>query len=371
MCVYGPASKVSAPETDTYREYFLLYVHGYNVSQSAAYTEIDEVYRRTFWAGYRGNFVGIAWEGDEGVGFNPFAANVENAFQSSMALRDFVRDEIRTGKGAALEKTFFMAHSLGCQVAMDAMRLYQVSNPGQKLVQTLTLVEPAFWSETCWPSDSVTYSAADPITYDVAALRRSSWAFFFNQPGARSADSVVSLVNSFNTDDYALWAMIIDDYFVRNRGLHYDRPAATADRTAHANTPTSPASSGSCNLAHQTPALLKLTGRKQDYTTHDIERPQGQQPMAIASSIDAAGKGFLAYSHNGHKGGKDRNIAAIVNNTDMNFLEALLGNWAEGWGPLPDGGLVTGDPFVTPLAQVWPWYEDLGNCGAYKPEKER
>jgi hypothetical protein len=372
MCVYGPATKVSGPDTDTYREYFLLYVHGYNVSQNAAYTEIGEVYRRTFWAGYRGNFVGITWEGDEGVGFNPFAANVGNAFQTAMALRDFIRDQIRTAKGTALEKTFFMAHSLGCQVAMDAMRLYQVSNPAQKLVQTLTLVEPAFWSETCWPKAPVPYSATDPITYDVASLRQHSWAFFFNQPGSGSADSLGTLVNSYNPDDYALWAMMIDEHFIRNRGLHYDRLAATADRTAHANTPTSPPSSGSRNLAHQIPALLKLTGRKQDYTVHDLERPQGQQPMGGASNIDAAGKGFLPYSHNGHKGGMDKDIGSIVNETDMSFLEAIFGVWGEGWGPLPGGGLVTGDPFVTPLAQIWEWYSsELVGKGSYERAVER
>jgi len=63
----------------------------------------------------------------------PYAENVENAFQTSPVLMEFLRDRIRGAYGAALDDTYLVAHSLGTQVSMDAMRLYQYSDPGQQL----------------------------------------------------------------------------------------------------------------------------------------------------------------------------------------------------------------------------------------------
>jgi pimeloyl-ACP methyl ester carboxylesterase len=320
----------------------------------------------------------------------PFADNVENGFQTAAALRDFVHGQIRTSFGAALDKTFLMAHSLGSQVAMDAMRLHQVSSPGGKLVRALTLVEPAFWSEMCWPAADVTYSddtstagIYEGITYSPDALRRNSWCFYFNQPPYRPRDSVDVLINSRNRDDFALWIMVCDDIFVRNGhlddpGPHYDRPAPPDYRLAvPALGASDPAwdHDESRNLAHQIPAMLQ-TGprldsngnvagnhRRTNYAPDDLQPPQGQIDMDAsmgAVPIDAMVDGdWDKYSHNGHKGGEDADIDAFMDDLRRDDATIL------------DLRHFNDDKFPTPLAQVWKWFVKVQGDGAYTIKREK
>jgi hypothetical protein len=251
------------------------------------------------------------------------------------------------------------------------MRLYQVEHPGSKLINTLTLIEPAFWTEMTWSETDVTYIGVDPITYSVPQLKRMSWAFYFNQAGPKPIDSVTKLLNSYNRDDFALWAMIIDDFFLRNPHRHYNRPAATADRVTYDDTPTFPPSSGALNLAHQIPALLKLGARRNSYTVHDVELVQGQQPTAITiqfdDNINAKGLGFDQWSHNGHKGGFDKDISAIITLPDFDLLQALFG--PDRIPSLAPYGL-DAPSFDTPLPQIWVWFNSLQSKQSYQSGEE-
>jgi hypothetical protein len=316
----------------------------------------------------------LTWEGNEIL--PDYAINVENAFQTSPRLMEFIRDKIRgpppSGYGAELAMTDFLAHSLGTQVALDAMRLYQVYYPGAKLINTLTLIEPAIWSETFWDEARVSYGGLEPVYYEKYELQRMSWAFWFNQSAHKPLDSVNRLINSYNRDDFGLWAMIIDDYFIRNNYVtqnrpHYNRPFVLADRVSFADTPTTPLSFGALNLAHQVPAMLKLSARHSEYTIHDLEPVQGQQAMPEipnrALNVNALDFGFQEFSHNGHKGGVDRNISAVLAAPDVFALQALL-------GPDFQGGLANGPPFNTPLALIWEWFNKLKERGAYVPSTE-
>ena len=311
--------------------------------------------------------IGLSWRGSENFYYGdyakilprPYADNVANAFRTAPAVRDFIRDKVRgTGDdayGADLENTYLIAHSLGTQVAMDAMRLYQHSNPGDELVRTLTLVEPAFWSEMCWAPSERNGKSIDE-------LQKNSWCFYFNDGKASSKDSVTNLVHSYNRDDFALWVMIVDDYFIRNKGLHNDanRPSPNCFRVATPLQGTPAASfttTDSLNLAHQIPAMLIQDGASSDtYCMRDFVPVQGQEPMSDVSgvtNIDASGW-YHHNSHNGHKGGSD----AEIDDGDMDGFERDDVTLMEYIG-------YASEEFDTPLYKVWGWFGELIDAKAY------
>lgn len=351
---YPEATKISGTDRDENKTQYLLAIHGYNVNLDNVYGEIGADYKRFYWAGYRGNFIGFTWEGDQGPGpGNPYAANVENAFQTSPRLLEFIDGTIRTAWSASVENITVFAHSLGTQVALDAMRLYQVEHAGEKLADHLVIVEPAIWSDTFRKHEQVEYTEADngpgnAITYLVPDLREMSWAFWFNQPGHKPVDSVNTLINSYNRDDFALWVMICDDHFIRNEGRHYDRPDAVSDRLTYYSTPLA------LDLAHEIPALLKKDGRRPDYSIHDIALVQGQMPIELNDpsivNLPAAEFGFSQWSHNGHKGGSDSDISSIVDDPDLHeteFYAKIL------------NATLFGPKIETPLCQIWNWFVRL------------
>lgn len=362
---YPEATKISGTDRDENKTQYLLAIHGYNVNLDDVYGEIGADFKRFYWVGYRGNFIGFTWEGDQGPGpGNSYAANVENAFQTSPRLLEFIDGTMRTAWSASVENITVFAHSLGTQVALDAMRIYQVEHAGEKLADHLVIVEPAIWSDTFRKHEQVEYTEADngpenAITYVVPELREMSWAFWFNQPGHKPIDSVNTLINSYNRDDFALWVMICDDYFIRNEGRHYDRPGALSDRLAYYSTPLA------LDLAHEIPALLKTDARRPDYSIHDIALVQGQMSIDNDDIINInAGDnefGFSQWSHNGHKGGIDLDISSIVDDPDLQETEfyAKILNAA-----------FLGPQIETPLSQIWNWFVRLRDGRPNSPSEK-
>src|SRR5690606_31490822 len=119
------------------------------------------VFKRLYWQGFRGNFVGFSWHGDEGWPTN-FDDPVRNALQTSPSLWMFLRNVATQPKelggwGLKAEDIDLAAHSLGNLVMSDAIRLNGEIAPNGILSNNATSIEAAIWSEAFDPSGPVTY----------------------------------------------------------------------------------------------------------------------------------------------------------------------------------------------------------------------
>lgn len=143
--------------------------------------------------GYRGDMVGYKWEGDENTPLFDF--NEENAFQSSFGLMSLIKSLNDSNK-----QVYVAAHSLGNLVVLDALRRLALTYPGKSFVKNLVHIEAAVW-ETIYANNP-----ADLIQREIH--QRAEWTSW-----ASEAHSTVSgtIVNSFNPNDGALYAMLAND----------------------------------------------------------------------------------------------------------------------------------------------------------------
>ena len=213
--IYPPFRYESGSEPDPAKTDYVIYVHGYNVTQDAAVANAQRICRRLYWAGYRGNFLALTWHGDEGTFLN-FFGDVENAFRTSPDLEEFLRDSMHLWWNADPHHVNLLVHSLGNVVAWDALRLhathYAEQHPGEAippLVHHIVSFEAALWSEALWEEQLVLYQSGRFFT--VEELRRGSWAFWFNQAGHPAAAGAEKVVNSFVPGDLILYAMEAND----------------------------------------------------------------------------------------------------------------------------------------------------------------
>jgi hypothetical protein len=276
---------------DPEKKKYLIMLHGYNVTQSKALDGYNEVYRRLYWLGFRGNFIGLTWDGNEGftpdpLDFSFFDTNVENAFQTSPALMQFLRVfPILYETNAA--NVDIMAHSLGNLVMWDALRLYERDRIGETLVRNVISLEAAIWSEAFEPESSLTYVApSDPITYEADDLKQHSWRFWFNQAG-HNIKEVISgqIYHSYVPMDVVLTLAMRENDVVQRNNRHYYRfgslgPNIPCPRRGVYRGPRN--TSTSCSLANEIPALLQPTKRTQFYMYQDLNLPVGAtiNPMA-------------------------------------------------------------------------------------------
>jgi hypothetical protein len=319
---------------DDGKKYYLINVHGYANDLDDSYKSGGEVFIRTFWFGYRGNFVQFSWRGDE---LDPlFAGNVKNAFQTSHAFLQYIDTQLQSVRSVPVEKIDVLSHSLGNQVTLDALRVHQVDFTGNRLIHNLTCIEAAIWGETFWEQVDVSYvSPSTPsITYSVDELKRNSWAFWFRQSSHPVTGGLSKLINSYNERDKALKMMRHDDSFLRNPGDHYHRQNPSGYRIPYDNdqddgwTPT-----GGRNLARQQAAMVEKNSRilpagETDVYYSQFEPCQGQQDNpTTAFDIDASSKGWRPDTHSDH------------------------------WG--------------VPLQDVWRWYDALNNEKSWPEGKEQ
>ena len=150
--VFPDAAVVRSDNRDTGRTRTLVFVHGYNAGQAEFEKNMDELYKRLFWVGFRGNVVGFTWTGDEFtlplLGLNPnFDGEVENAFQTAPKLRGLLRGPILTGAGGNPENVDVMAHSLGVLLTHEALRLQNALEPGTAVANDVISFEGALWEE--------------------------------------------------------------------------------------------------------------------------------------------------------------------------------------------------------------------------------
>lgn len=93
----------------------VVFLHGFNVSEDAARTWGDVMFKRMWIAGMRANFCNVMWRGDVGSGAN-YQENVSNAFAAAAVLVPALR-EIPGEK-------VLVAHSLGNVVASSMIQDY-------------------------------------------------------------------------------------------------------------------------------------------------------------------------------------------------------------------------------------------------------
>jgi hypothetical protein len=206
-------------------------VHGYNVDFDGARNTFNEMYRRLFWLGYRGNFVGLTWHGNEGT-FLQFDTTMQNAFQTSPSFWRFLRDDVRSRWAVPVANINLIVHSLGNLVVFDALRL-QRRDGGGPLVNNVASLESATWPE-CYLNETAVAAAGgltfgpDAITYPVNELKRHSWAFWFGQTGHEVPGALAGRIyHSFLDTDIVLVAMQYNDWLQRGRRQlrwwHYNR----------------------------------------------------------------------------------------------------------------------------------------------------
>jgi hypothetical protein len=224
--VYPEVKWSSGPDPDVEKLNYVVFIHGYNVNFDQAFEKSAELYKRLWWSGYRGNLIGFTWHGDE---FDPlrhscpeplslicasrFFPNMQNAFQTSPRLREFLIQTIQGTWGASADNVYLLAHSLGNLVALDSLRLHSVENDGEKipLVRNMVSIEAAVWSETFRPQASFEFDSVLDLEYTEDDLKRNSWSFWFRQVDSPVSDAVQNFVNSYVFSDEALVGMRIND----------------------------------------------------------------------------------------------------------------------------------------------------------------
>ena len=247
--VYHPATQIGGSR-DPDKEKYLLLLHGYNETLDNARIRFNEIYRRLFWLGFRGQFVGVTWHGDVGLWNSgiasalTFDASVQNAFCTSPGLMAFLHS-IHNWSGGA-NNIDIMAHSLGNLVVWDALRLYQTTGQGahNPLVRNVIGMEAAVWPETFTEEMSLSYQDESDdqnrIVYSVDELKQHSWSFWFNQEAHPAHKSLAGNVyHSYvpNDEILELWMRYGDNLlrgsisspFPIARKWHYSRDKLTND----------------------------------------------------------------------------------------------------------------------------------------------
>jgi hypothetical protein len=369
MDLYPEAYHLDSGLPDPAKTQYLLHVHGYNITEAKSYEEIGEQFRRTYWTGFRGQFVGLAWNGDEThidlLDFTPsFGENVENAFQSAYRLYQFIEDKIHGEWGIPAARLDVTAHSLGNQLLYEALRLQQVYQPGVKFVNTVTSIEPAVWTETFWETAPYTLTLLFAKTYSIEDLKQNSWAFWFNQPGREVKNAWNKLIHSFIHNDYAVKAMRLDDCLKRNPHsnqfyrIDLHRPAgvpiATGDPIINDRVAVH-SGANQVDLARQTPVLL-LPDQNFPNTFPGLYPPVANNCVfwdfgPWTNQVVPP----LAHSD-------DHRAAEIkINALDYGWLDKAHGSGFKGF----DEG--EGE---SPLPRTWKWYMEILKELAYEIRKE-
>ncbi len=287
---------------DPTKNRYVIFFHGYNTSQAVAAVNFNEMYRRLFWIGFRGNFIGITWNGDpEGPLFEPA---VENALRTSPAIQLFLRDVVRRrtngGWKVKPQNLDLMAHSLGNLVMWDALRL-EARMSRSRLVRSVISFESAVWADAFAPESSLSYhpGSDDAITYSVDELKHHSWQFWLNPNDASILNTVVERSpNSFVKEDTVLTFWLRANDLLMHGGptdWHYNRDRAVAFYDGYRGPPTSLENEAPINRLPNT----MLTGRrKRPCALESIRFAAGNvSPEALGPGTDACSLGWGKTGH--------------------------------------------------------------------------
>jgi hypothetical protein len=170
---YPDAQILDADARDQGKKNYFVSIHGFNVDLKDAISQFNDEYARVFWIGFRGNYVGLTWDGDTHfhllkgeIPYVEFNVSIRNAIHSSFSSMRFM--ETVTGWAGDPNNVNVMAHSLGNLVMWDAVRTYGryvdlggADAEGRKakgLVRNIISNESAVWEET--------FESENPLDYN-------------------------------------------------------------------------------------------------------------------------------------------------------------------------------------------------------------
>jgi len=293
-----------------------VFIHGYNVSPSDAQETFSSVYQRLYWQGFRGNFVGWNWNGDEWEGAplpaTPFDPNVDNALHTSpslwMAIRNLMQaPESEGGWGLEADDIDLMAHSLGNLVMWDALRI-NAAKTDEKLVRNIVSIEAAIWREAFDPVSVLDYKlnvdgwadAAQPVVKQfVSQQMQSSWRSWLN-PNTRPIKSGLTgkAIHSYLADDYALdYGMRANDVLMRHPHPKWDDYQDPAVFRTASNLSRLPTYIREDAILSSEPEVGQQE-RKYFWTWKDVNHAVGTRHNSVADvNINAADYGWRAKEH--------------------------------------------------------------------------
>lgn len=260
MQVFGfPVRDPLSAETRNPSKNTFIFIHGFNVSEEQARETNRTVFRRMYWSGYRDNYIGLSWRGDDALALGElwdptdttiklnFSDNIYHAFQTSHSLHLFIDSIINSSDNKGIN---LAAHSLGNLVMWDAIRLHALCCSNPKLIDNVISIEGAVWSEAFRNPKDLYYDdkgdsimcdtqrelikqkwrtkqqKGHSITYTKEDLMTHSWSHWFRQPGNSTFSVVKTFVNSYTAEDSALRGMqranVILDVLSR-KDTHYNR----------------------------------------------------------------------------------------------------------------------------------------------------
>ncbi|MFA5164880.1 MAG: alpha/beta hydrolase [Candidatus Omnitrophota bacterium] len=136
----------------------IMFIHGAWTPKKSAIEWNNTIYKRLYWSGYRGGFIGFSWDTEEGLGGldNPkmlFDNQWVNSFQTGQVLADIIEDTKSEYKNARIN---ILAHSLGGNLISYALRL--LATQGKK-----GLVDNVFLAQVAVPGNA--YASRPEIDY--------------------------------------------------------------------------------------------------------------------------------------------------------------------------------------------------------------
>jgi hypothetical protein len=120
----------------------IVFLHGFNVDLPASVNWFNEVYKRLYWSRYKGEFMGVTWNGAIGGGAAPilFNTNIESSFKTGPTLSYFL-DDIGSGHPITL-----MAHSAGNIAILESLRVDSVRQITPRVTNVITTQAATFTS---------------------------------------------------------------------------------------------------------------------------------------------------------------------------------------------------------------------------------
>jgi len=256
-------------DPDPARPNYLIFLHGYSVTEDGAARWGKELYKRLYWTGFRGNFVTLDWEGDDWS--DP---NVRNSFYTAPSFLNFLRS-MESRWGATPQNVNIMAHSLGNLVMWDTLRLNSMSS-SEKLVNNVISVEAAIWEEAFWDKGPLAYDNDWPynVTYTEDDLRHNSWAFWLKNGQYNIKDSYGKYYHSYAYEDNAL-----STWMRYNSFLLHPSPFIREN-------PSSPSGYRDVETLNTLPGLLQKGHRTPFYNYTDYNKPIGMEANAFLTNTE-------------------------------------------------------------------------------------
>lgn len=314
---YGEQFEVSnhPGSIDHEKSNVLIWLHGFNVTESQALENYSEIFRRLYLLGYRGNFVGFTWEGDTGglieggpittIRFDP---DVEDSLYSAPSLRNYLLNR-RNEFGA--ENINIVSHSLGNVVMWEALRLDSALGFGANLVNNIGSFQAAvkgeafdnrtvlFYRPDGSGQDAIYPSASSyhDIEYTWDQQMQHTWRFWFNNPNAPISNVLSGgIYNSYVKRDFPVYtAKRLNDYFWRGiwagRNWHYERNLLESE-----NNFRSPMGGDNAPLYNRAPMIMNPRVALDWHT--DLNLALGSIPNPIAdSNLNAETVGWRSDEH--------------------------------------------------------------------------